>query len=172
MATSDMNFHADVLHAGISMSPTGLYNVACFCNYVYTSAPIAVKIVVKMLLHCKGIVGWYIRVSVMLVSILITFVLCHLLEPLSHSSLFAVLWGVCEVYSESHYTQIMVTNGLEWFSFASNFIFYCIFHKQFQDSLKKSCCWLCHRHNVTAQMPATCLTAESKETAFQNNNTG
>jgi hypothetical protein len=99
----------------------------------------------------------------MLVSILIVFVLCHLVEPLSHSSLFAELWGVCEVYSEGHFTQIMVTNGLEWFSFASNFIFYCIFHKQFQESLKKACCWPCNRRKNTKQSPATCLTLESQQ---------
>ncbi|ELU00917.1 hypothetical protein CAPTEDRAFT_194112 [Capitella teleta] len=81
-----------------------------------------------------------IRVCSMLISISVVFLVCHLIEPLSHSSLYGAIFGESAVYSESHYQQIIATNLLEMICHGINFWFYCVFTPKFFGHLKSLFC--------------------------------
>jgi hypothetical protein len=81
-----------------------------------------------------------VRATAMVLSISAVFLLCHIVEPFSHSGLFSTLFGVCSLYNEAHRTLLITTNILEVFSYATNFFFYCVFNKQFRGVLRHCCC--------------------------------
>ena len=93
----------------------------------------------------------------MLVSISVVFLLCHFLEPMSHSVLYGAIFGECAVYTEAHLIQVMVTNTLEMFSYASNFVFYCIFHLRFRRFLKRMLCCQSEDNMVHGAKPAVAV---------------
>ena len=89
------------------------------------------------------------RATLMVVSISIVFLVCHSLEPFSHSSIFSALFGKCNVYGTNHRIFIIYTNAMETVTLATNFFFYCLFNKQFWSVLKGMCC--CKNFNNQVQ---------------------
>lgn len=77
------------------------------------------------------------KCTAMLLGITITFVLCHILEPFIHSVIYTTLFGCCSVFAMTYRNLVMSVNTLETISFASNFIFYCVFNKEFAAGVKK-----------------------------------
>ena len=73
-----------------------------------------------------------IRVTIMLISISVVYLICHLPEPFAHQAIYSSIFGPCSVYSKAFRVYVMVTNNLELFSYAINFIPYCIFNEQFR----------------------------------------
>ena len=80
-----------------------------------------------------------VRTTGMLITISCIFLLCHFLEPFIHSGIYSFLFGVCALYDDGYAIFRMVVNTLEMFSFASNFIVYCIFNRQFLVALALIC---------------------------------
>jgi hypothetical protein len=83
------------------------------------------------------------RLTIMMISISAVFVVCHIMEPFAHSGLYKAAFGPCGVYTLAYKIIRVVVNTLEVFSFASNFIFYCIFNTEFLHILRlRICCCL------------------------------
>ena len=80
------------------------------------------------------------RATAMVVSISVVYVLCHFIEPFSHTGIYSSIFGKCKVYSKNHRILLVTTNITELFSYASNFYFYCIFNKQFRGVLRSIFC--------------------------------
>ena len=86
-----------------------------------------------------------LRITAMMIGITITFLVCHVVEPFSHGSVYRAIHGPCSLRTDQYMTQRVVTNNLELLSYSTNFIFYSIFHKQFRASLRRlfhctACC--------------------------------
>ena len=79
------------------------------------------------------------KITAMVVSISVVILICHILEPFSHTALFTSLFGVCSMHGVGHTVLLTTTNILETISYASNFLFYCIFNQQFAKTLKSLC---------------------------------
>ena len=82
------------------------------------------------------------RMTAMLISISTVFAITHALEPFLINNIYTEIAGPCSNYSDVYNTLLMCVNTAECVSFASNFVSYCCFNKQFVDSLKEmfSCC--------------------------------
>ena len=76
-----------------------------------------------------------VRVTPMLLSASFIYVVCHILEPFSHSSIFAALFGKCVHRSFIFQHFITATNTLETASYAINIFPYCIFNGRFRHEL-------------------------------------
>ena len=79
------------------------------------------------------------RVTAMVISISVVYIVCHFLEPLSHPGIFGHFFSMCALFDHGHKALILTTNILETFSYASNFFFYCIFNRQFSNALESLC---------------------------------
>lgn len=75
-------------------------------------------------------------VTAMLVSISTTFVVCHCTEPFIHANVYAAFGGPCSIYEPEYNVRRVVVNILEMFSYAINFVFFCIFERQFRAALR------------------------------------
>ena len=97
------------------------------------------------------------KCTAMLLSITITFVLCHILEPFIHSAVYTSLFGYCSLYTITYRTIAMFVNLLETFSYAINFIFYCVFNKDFASRMKEmlKCKCMCVYSNKTEHQENT-----------------
>ena len=80
-----------------------------------------------------------IRTTAMLITISLIFIVCHALEPFIHSGLYTSIFGPCSTYTDTYDFWRMFINTLEIFSFATNFIVYCIFNKLFVAALRRLC---------------------------------
>jgi hypothetical protein len=80
------------------------------------------------------------RLTIMMISISSVFVICHSLEPIAQSELYKYIFGPCSTYTTAYRTIRVLANTLELFSFATNFIFYCIFNSEFLKRLKETLC--------------------------------
>ena len=80
------------------------------------------------------------RLTIMMVSISAVFIVCHSVEPLTTQELYTAMFGPCSIYTTTYKALTVVTNTLETFSFASNFIFYCAFNSDIVKILKQNLC--------------------------------
>ena len=87
------------------------------------------------------------KCTAMLLSITITFVFCHIMEPFIHTTVYTTLFGYCSIYTMTYRTIAMLVNLFETFSYAINFIFYCVFNKEFARRMKEflKCRSLCDK---------------------------
>ena len=86
------------------------------------------------------------RMTAMLISISTVFAVTHALEPFLISNIYTMIAGPCSNYTDLYNTLLICVNTAEAVSFASNFVSYCCFNKQFVETLKelfscfKCCC--------------------------------
>ena len=76
------------------------------------------------------------KMTQMLLSITMVFLITKLLEPFIHPSIYTNIFGTCSDYSTNYNILVVVANTAESISFASNFISYCVFNQQFVTTLK------------------------------------
>ena len=79
------------------------------------------------------------QLTIMLLSISVVFVLCHLLELLLESSIFTSVFGEGSLETAEYETMRMFGNWLESLTWASSFVSYCAFNPMFLIHLKKIC---------------------------------
>ena len=77
-----------------------------------------------------------IRVSIMVVVISFISLISHLMEPFVHPQVYSSLFKLCP-YTEFHMDLISYSNTLEVVSYSCNFVFYCLFNRQFVRALRK-----------------------------------
>lgn len=77
------------------------------------------------------------KCTAMLLGITFTFVICHMMEPFIHETIYKAIFGPCSILTETYRNSVMTVNILEAASFASNFIFYCVFNKEFAKGVKE-----------------------------------
>ena len=75
------------------------------------------------------------RMTAMLLSISMVFAISNVMEPFLVPSVYNEMAGPCGNYTDLYNTLLMVVNVAESISFASNFVSYCCFNKQFVVSL-------------------------------------
>ncbi|KAK2164883.1 hypothetical protein LSH36_58g22034 [Paralvinella palmiformis] len=86
------------------------------------------------------------RLTVMMISISFMLAVCHSFEPFAHSGLYRTIFGQCSTHTTQYQLVRVVANTLEALSFASNFIFYCVFNGEFSKRLRLLlCCCLYKR---------------------------
>ena len=71
-------------------------------------------------------------VTIVLISVCAIYLVCHVLEPITHPTLFRTLFGECSTYTKPYHIIVMVANILEIFSYATNFFPYCIVNRLFR----------------------------------------
>ena len=82
--------------------------------------------------------------------------ICHSLEPCVHTPVYTSIAGPCGIYSELYNFLVITVNVSEAISYASNFISYWIFNKQFVITLKlMSSCMRTRKVDVDVYRPAT-----------------
>ena len=77
------------------------------------------------------------RLTIMLLSISVVFILCHILEPLLETSIFTSVFGDCSLETSEYETLRMFGNWFESLTWISNFVSYCLFNHVFFRNLKK-----------------------------------
>lgn len=77
-----------------------------------------------------------LNVTVMLVVISTTLVLCQTAEPFIHPAVYTARYGPCSVYQPSYNARRVTANIFEMFSYSVNFVFYCAFQKQFNAAVR------------------------------------
>ena len=96
------------------------------------------------------------KMTAMLTSISTVFVICHSLEPFVHTPVYTSISGPCGIYSELYNFLVITVNVSEAISYASNFISYWIFNKQFIITLKlMTSCMRTSKVDVDVYRPAT-----------------
>ena len=94
------------------------------------------------------------RMTAMLTSISTVFVICHSLEPFVHTPIYTSIAGACGIYSELYNFLVVTVNVSEAISYASNFVSYWIFNKQFVITLKlMASCMRTHKVDVDVYRP-------------------
>lgn len=92
-----------------------------------------------------------VRTTGMLITVSLVFLLCNIMEPFIHSGVYTSLFGRCSIYTETYALLRTVSNTLEMLSFATNFIVYCLFMKQFVVALSAKCICVKDKPETTVQ---------------------
>ena len=92
------------------------------------------------------------RVTTMVISISVVYVVCHIPEPFAHPGPFGTFFGFCSLFGRGHRTMIIITNVLDTFSYASNFFFYYVFNKHFASALNSMCCCNNQKNSIDIHM--------------------
>ncbi len=92
--------------------------------------------------------GQQLRLVSLVVAISVVFVLCNVLEPFTHSRIYAGMFGECSLNSEAYRILRVVSNILEMFSFAINFVLFCMFSRQFRLACSRLLCCCIQENRV------------------------
>lgn len=76
------------------------------------------------------------KCTAMLLGITVTFTICHIFEPFVHPVVYQGLFGYCSIFTSTYRNLTLTINILEVTSYASNFVFYCVFNQEFAKSVK------------------------------------
>ena len=88
------------------------------------------------------------RLTVMMISISFMLAVCHSFEPFAHGGLYKTIFGPCSTHTTEYQLVRVVANTLEALSFASNFVFYCLFNGEFLKTLRVALCCCLYRRTV------------------------
>ena len=71
------------------------------------------------------------RLTVLLISVCVIFLACHVCEPFAHSIIYTTLFGPCSNHTYAYHMFRLIANILELISYTINFFAYCAFNGWF-----------------------------------------
>ncbi len=92
--------------------------------------------------------GQQMRLVSLVVAISAVFVACNVLEPFFHPGIYGGMFGECALDSDLYRIMRVVTNILEMFSLAINFVLLWLFNNHFRMAAKQILCCCCLHNRV------------------------
>lgn len=108
-------------------------------NTLLVNSVSKVKKSIKSLNHTSDHTKIQYKVSIMLISVSVVFLIGHFPDCISQYGVYKSIFGKCSIYQVHYIVFRLIANILEMTSSSSNFIIYCITIEHFPKSLRNYC---------------------------------